>query len=428
MKTKILPLASFIVALFIYSCNKYTLEDVYKQLDSLRKPYNESFAYTLVDADYTTVANLAKNLKTHEDSLAANDISKFKSFSDARPASKYVPDFIANTFKALDSASAISITYKFDNKQTISNVITITDTINYADVSSNSNNKRLIDTVKKYYPEPTEKQFVVVKYTAKTSETPTYSKAYRLYLYQDAAWSHPTSYELLKDDYLSMGSAFSTNQNFSSSNSPEFYLPIFLKQKFPYQAANTSNYVVYEYYSGSVSVVVDKYLYDGTSWTNQEFKTEQFIHNGQKWLFDPTINKTFVKEDYQVVVDWVKNQDSIKAYVDSYGTAEYYFGFGAYYQNIDMRLTKRRSNDPNGYLTNLTDDQAMDLLWKRIPIALNIYLENQYPTIQPIENGVQMYIIVKIATYEPERHKYLYKFKVTDVGKFELQGDKQMVE
>jgi len=428
MKTKILYLSTLLVAIFIYSCNKYTLEDVYKQLDSLHKPYNETFSYKLVDADYSTISSLAKKLKTHEDTLAANDINKYKSFGINRDAAKYVPLFLASTFKALDSASAIQLTYKYDNKQTLTNVITIKDTLTYSTISSVNN--RLIDTVKKYYPTPNADQFVVIKYTAKTSEIPTYSKAYRLYQYIDGTWSHPSSfYELLKDDYVSMGTSFNTYQNFSSSLLPEFYLPIFLKQKFAYQAPNTYLYVVYEYYSGSAtSPVVDKYLYDGTTWTNSEYLTKQFIHNGSVWVFDPTINISFTKDDYQVVVDWVKNQDSIKAYVDNYGTAEYYFGFSAYYQNLDMRLTKRRSVDPNGYLTGKTDEEATKIIWDRIPKALNIYLETKYPTIQPVQNGVEVYFILKVATYEPERHKYTYKFKVVTPGKFQLVTGPTKVE
>lgn len=426
MKTKLLYLTSFIVALLIYSCNNYTIDDVYKQLDSLHKPYNESFNYTLTDADYTSISNYAKLMKTHEDSLAAKDISSFKSFSDTREASKYVPPFLAATFKALDSNSAISLTFKYDNKKTLTNIVVIKDTI--ATTAINGANNRLIDSVKKYYPTPTANQFVVVKYTAKTSETPTYSKAYRLYQFVDAAWTHPTTYELLKDDYISMGSSFNSNQNFSSSLSPEFYLPIFFKQKFPYQAINTSTYVVYEYYSGTVSVVVDKLLYNGTSWSNAEFQTKQFIHNGNVWVFDPTINITMKKTEYQVVVDWVKTQDSIKAYVDSYGTAEFFFGFSAYYQNIDLTLTKRRSMDPNNYLKDKSDADVLKIIWDRVPLGILKFLEIKYNSLNPTQNGIQVYVNVTIDTYEPERHKYVYKFKVTDVGKFEFTGSKIMIQ
>lgn len=404
----------------MWSC-QYTLEDVYAELDSLRKPYSENLSYKLTDADYNTIANFAKQMKTHEDSIAAKEISSYKSFSETRPVQRYAPPFLLNTFKALDSGSIVALTYKYDNKFNL-NVITIKDTIVYATTPSSSLNKRMIDTCKKYYPNPNENTRVAIKYTAKLSETD-FSEAYFFYIYNGGVWERPSNtYELIKTDYQAMGGSVAQYMNFSSSASPDFYLPIYLKIKFPYQAPNTSLYVVYKYYvnATTTNITVDKFLYDGISWTNAEYKTDQFIHVGNKtWIFDPTVYITLKGPDYQVVVDWVYSQDSIKAYVDSYKTTEYYFGFSGYYQNIDMRLSKRRSVDPNGYLTGLTDEQAMNLLWERVKQGLIKYLEIKFPNQQPTVSGVQVYYVLTVATYEPERHKYRYKFKVTDVGKYQ---------
>ena len=412
---------AILITLFWAACNPN--KELYQQLDAAREPYHESISYTLTDDDYGTIKSLAlEQAQTAEDSAKANEIDTYKSFAKDRPAQDYVPLFLENTFLALDSGSAATIYYNYDYTFEFSsseNILTIDDTLSYNDDFSN-----FVDTIAASFPNAEEGDLALLQFKD-TSEA--IKKGWALFVYEQddngvLNWTwHSDAYVIRSADYESMG-APGQYHNFSSDNPPEQYLPTFLSLNFPYAQNGDSKEIVYRYYiSGEgTKLYYTKYFLENGLWQSKEFKSDQFLHNGTQWVFDPTIRFTMTCSDYQIIVDWVKNNDTLSNYMHpQYDNTEYYFGASSYYCNFDMRVYKRRENDPNGYLTNMDDDQALEELFRRLQLALQILLETKYPDAQPLVNGVQLYIEVTFQTYEPGRYYYMMKFKCVDVGKFE---------
>ena len=412
---------AILITLFFAACNPN--KELYQQLDAAREPYHEAISYTLTNNDYTTIKNLAlEQAQTAEDSTKAKEIDTYKSFAKDRPAQDYVPLFLENTFLALDSGSAATIYYNYDYSASFKygeNIFTLNDTLTY-----NYDFSVFADTIAATYPNAQEGDMVILQFLD-TAESAIY-RGYVLFVYEKdennvLGWNwHSDAYTIRSADYEAMG-APGRYHNFSSDNPPEQYIPTLLSLKFPYSHDGDSKEVIYRYYTGGGTILkyAKYFLYNGL-WNPVELKSDQFIHNGVQWLFDPTIRFTMSCSDYQIIVDWVKNNDTLSNYMDpQYNNTEYYFGASSHYCNFDMRVNKRRANDPNGYLTNLDDDQAKEELFRRLQLAIEILLETKYPDAQPLVNGVQLYVEVTFQTYEPGRYNYMMKFKCVDVGKFE---------
>jgi len=413
MKKIIFPLLA-VMAVFFTSCNPN--EQVYQHLDSLRTPYSEHFEYKLTDDDYTTMKTLAlQDAQNAQDTTDANFLGSNHVFTDSIAPADYIPGLFASKFLALDSGSAIVAVYNVSHRYFIPN-----------DCIYNSGDTAVLGQPDDYssyitMENPAENAKAVVSYKgAKYADDTTYETAYALYVYTNGTWVRPANtYELTKNDYSDMG----VGNNFTTDITPEFYMPIFLKQKYPYATPGTTLSIVYKYCVCSESktyISYDYWYFDGTDWSNLEKKSEQYIHNGTKWVFDPTVKITMGFDEYQAIVDWVISQDSIKDYAP-YSNTEYYFGASTYhdYNDFDMRTTSRANHDPNGYLAGLSDDEISSVIWSRIPQAINIALEAVYPDAVPFVNGVPVYYEVTFKTYEPGYFYYMIKFLCTDVGKFE---------
>ena len=128
--------------------------------------------------------------------------------------------------------------------------------------------------------------------------------------------------------------------DFSSSDLPKDYLPALLTSKYPLAGEGSEVVVVYKYYEGGLLTLADRYSFTNGNWVSSydyvEPKTSQFLYSTDGWVFDPTVNFTMVNADYQLVVDWVKNNIGADK-VDSYGTQEFYTGAGSNYNNYDLR-------------------------------------------------------------------------------------------
>ncbi len=145
------------------------------------------------------------------------------------------------------------------------------------------------------------------------------------------------------------------------------YLPAFLAQKFPYAQAGDKKAVVY----GSTA---DEYIYTGGVWAPtivNGLVTEQYVNDGEKWIFDPTINHTLVHDDYSLVCDYVKNNSALTPYIYTHSSgaiSEYYYGFSENYNNVSFRLSYYIYPEDTE-LHALDGDTAAQvaLLWKRFP-------------------------------------------------------------
>jgi hypothetical protein len=224
-------------------------------------------------------------------------------------------------------------------------------------------------------------------------------------------------YIVSEDDYAAMGNPGPGEHNyFSSSIDPEDYLPLLIAQKLPYHQEDTVA-VIYKYNSsGSTTPNASEYVFNGTTWQNTARiieRTEQFVHNGTEWIFDPAVTFTMTSSDYQIIVDYVKsNYENGSSYINSYGTAEYYFGADSYssHTNFDLRVSNRDKYKVPGF-EGLSEDDAIALMFDRLGEAVNILLREKYPDAVPQMNGADVYYNVTINTYENDLSHGEYTFK-----------------
>jgi len=407
-----------IIGLFLTACDPN--EDIYEAIKNDTKPYSEKFDLELTDADYTTIKKLAlAEATTHEDSTIANDLDAFKSFSTRRSPAKLIPPFIANNFIALDSASAINVKYKLavnDYDSTHVEDIDYTEIFGVSDTCFSDSYRPeayllTVDTTTNYI------NYFKCKYgdTYEDAVDTTF-----VFTFVDGAWVVPEhSYLFSAEDYNNVGITGSY-LNFSASKPAEHYLPTYLKSLYPYAFEKDEVLITYMYYNGSSTYpVTEGYRFNGTEWVNSIDVTSQFIHTGEKWIFDPTINYTISKDDYQLIVDYIANHETLYVYMSQYPNTEYYYGASSYYGNFDCRAYKRVENDPLGLLEGLSDEQVVEEINNRLKEAIALFAELKFPTQEPIENGTQVYYEISYKTYDGAPHYYKTKVKCIDTGKFE---------
>ena len=226
------------------------------------------------------------------------------------------------------------------------------------------------------------------------------------YKYDGSAWEAMEDvYFLSSADYDEMGAPGKYN-NFSSSDRPENYIPQLLAMKYAYAQADDKLAVGYQYFSGGKTTVrAGEYLFS-TAWTPYEpviTKQDQFIQNGTKWVFDPTVTFSISSADYQLIVDWVKANKG-GSYLDSYGTSEFYFGASAYYTNFDIRSGSFEAADFD------TWEEAVEAAIGKVLLPV------KYPNAVIQVDGVDVYYVVKFATYSGSDGSASMKFSVTKAG------------
>jgi hypothetical protein len=196
------------------------------------------------------------------------------------------------------------------------------------------------------------------------------------------------------------------------------YLPVFLAQKYPYAQEGDRKAVLY----GSEA---DEYIFTGGKWSPTIVGapiTEQYVNDGEKWIFDPTVKFTMASADHQLMVDWVKDNKGVE-YLDSYGTSEYWFGYASFYNNVSFRLSYRESLVDED-LHDLNGDAAAQaaLLWDRLQNeGMPLLLQMKYPNSPAISQGVQLYYNITVPVYYPDcetnatKH-YMMRYKVLTAG------------
>lgn len=253
-------------------------------------------------------------------------------------------------------------------------------------------------------------------------ETPYTKKDFYTYDDNNSIWEKVKDvYYLTSEDYDAMGSPGGYN-NFSIDDNPRDYIPNLLRNMYPTAGEGVSKTVIYKYYTGieGTLTLADEYTYTNGEWQSLynyiDKITQQFIHLGDKWVFDPTVKFTMSGSDYQTIVDYVKTNIS-SDYVDSYGTGEFYYGASSYYSNFDLRIGKREEFDIPGF-DGLTQDEAIDKTWSRIPEAIEVLLKQKYPEAKAVVSGVEVYYYITFYTYENDvsSNYYTIQFQCTKDG------------
>lgn len=252
-----------------------------------------------------------------------------------------------------------------------------------------------------------------------------------LFAFNGSSWKASSDDDvvlLTNEDYDAMG-APGTNNNFSSSIDPDNYVPQFLSAYLPYAQNGDEMAVLYKFYNSSEKVTTLEsrvYTFNG-SWapiTNIVTKEkETYIISGGKWMFSPIINVTPTKEQLQKLVDWVA--ENHPGYVDAkYKDSEYWFGASANYMNFNITMYKRLSNDPDGILKAMSDDEAKAYLQEMLAEGARQFMELNYPNAETQMNGADLYYALTLTVYDDGAYYlYTYRFKSLGKGQFEQDGD-----
>lgn len=223
----IFHIISTLALLLLVSCENYNEKNFPGYNDSSAPTNLVNYTYSLTDADYSNISKAGLTISTNAiDSAKAKAIATNKFFIDTIPASTYIPLLLEKKYLYADAKSSVITEYNL------------------------------------YSPYDTTKIATSNKYT------------------------------LITADYDAMGTTTGTPgqfDNFSSSIDPNFYLPIWLKSKYPYSKANETRLIRYKYFASSVTKqVCDVYIYDGTNWIKyQTVKKDfaKFILKDKKWQY-----------------------------------------------------------------------------------------------------------------------------------------------
>ena len=170
------------------------------------------------------------------------------------------------------------------------------------------------------------------------------------FMYSGGSWEAVNGvYYLSSDDFDSMGEGSGQPgqyNNFSSSISPNNYLPTFLSINFPYGQEDEELFVIYDYYSSSSGAQIrgNLYTFSGGMWNAHESTIEtslQFGYDNGEWVPDNTIRYTistpefdYIEANYATTVGY----ESAVASMANYGNFDRRPSNAAYWSD-DMLLT-----------------------------------------------------------------------------------------
>ncbi|MCW3787583.1 hypothetical protein [Plebeiibacterium sediminum] len=404
-----------LIAIIFASCDP--MEDIYDKVEDEQPLTNvQQLEYTLTDDDYEAMG------------------SSYGNFSNSMPAAENLPAFLAEKYATLDESSSINITYNF-YQGSLSYLNTLANSDQYELSSSDYNSfgteygepgyydnfawnmpadDYLPDFLLALYPDAEDGQLALITYEYYDNGSSIVSE---FYAFDGTAWSASEGglpegvvlYSLTADDYDSMGEDSGLPgryNNFSSSAEPEDYLPTFLEINNPYAQEGDMIAVLYKYYSGSTSTRGKQYTYTNGVWEEYQStieKTDQYILTASGWIFDPTVQYEMVAADYQIIVDYVKNSIG-EEYLDSYGTAEDYFGASAYYNEFRINEGYYEASEFSSWQEAVSESIQTGLLPSIFPEA-----------VAQVE-GVDVFYIVSFEAYAGSMVTHTMTFQCTKSG------------
>lgn len=281
--------------------------------------------------------------------------------------------------------------------------------------------------------------------TASVASVPTATTKAAIYAFNGTSWSVPANTIVLQpSDYTAMGQTYGN----LSGNLPGQLLPIYLKQTYPYAAADDNIIVAYKYYASGVnSIDAKSYTFDGTNWIEDKgATTAQFVKQSGFWMYNPSVVITlpYARNTdpsytyYMACVNWVFDNVgkemggtslASSPFIDYRGNAEFYSGASAYYGNVDVRATTAVNNAPEGYegYDGLTPDEITLLVKKRfatqtMPGALSAI----HPDATPID-GMDVTYTVNFTVYDGAATEAQIVFVVSGAGQFKYQSSTNFI-
>ncbi|MDD4225921.1 MAG: hypothetical protein WCY58_08385 [Mariniphaga sp.] len=404
--------------LLVTACNP--MEDIYDELDQHKTPFVQQLDYTLTAADYE---------------LFDSEVADNYFFSEEEPAADYIPSLLQELFPALDEGSAIRVTYDF-NRGGLEYLDYLTKSISY-ELSNDDYDSMGTETGKPgkynnfdsgippgdYLPDffstkfPAAKSGDIVFVTYKFYSGGVSNRS-EYYGFNGSVWAPVqvdlpegvSNYELTTDDYDAMGEDNGKPgryDNFDSNMNPNDYLPTFLSIHLPFALEGEKVAVVYKYYaSGKTTKRAIEYTKTDGKWIAYNpimTQTDQFINTSESgWVFDPTVMFTMSKEDYQIIVDWVKSNKGSE-FIDSYGTQEFWFSAGSYYGNYDVR--------------DKWNTEAFSTWQEAVQTSIgDVLLPAKFPDAVSQVSGIDVMYKVTIAVYSGVNEQFTWSFQCTKSG------------
>lgn len=462
---KILFISALFASAFLSSCDH---EYDYPGLEEAALPVNKaSVVYKMIDADYATVSSskantgmLDKTAPTYKaDSISLAMIGKNKYFADADQAHKYLPALCSAKWYSASEGSTVKLTYMRANSlATLLTMTSLSYTVtdaDYATVWGNSATKcftaknsainNLPTILTTALPTAVKNNVVLVVYNESSSEPTTASPNPRssvissLYVYNGTKWmlyaNKVEQYQLTTEDYKAMGNTYGNFQGVQQDS----FIPLFLKQKYPYAQEGETKSIVYYYNSSPKTYRADVYKMVSGTWTklniSLEEVTDQFAYSKGVWKYNPSVTIDLkpvkgvaeVSAFYQSIVDYVGKTFGTGYYQKNYTNAEFYYGASAFGNNFSFRISDWRTGcaeGPTAYASY--DDAALtELMNTRIVDAFKPVLEKNYPDALPIDGldityTINFGIFVGVPISECT-HTIVYK--VISKGKFEYVKD-----
>ena len=419
-------LLAILTGLVITSCDPN--EELYNKLDQDVEPYNENIEYTLTGDDYSAIFSevsdqLLEEATNEADSNYAYSVSDRTSFSEEFSAKELIRSVLSLNFPALNKNSSANVTYNYTpaylSKFSSFSIDTLVnedyDSLGIDFFSSADAPDALIPGLldKKFsLAQPGALKKVCYDYQSDYGNIDTQSS---FYFKAENGWETiPEVYEMTSADYTSIEGV--EEDYFLSNAQANEIMPVFLENRFPYAKEGDTKIVVYDYGS-SQRTKAEQYMLDSTGWYAKVIRNTQFVHNGEKWAFDPTVRFTLKSADYEMIVDYVAGDPQLQQYVDSvYENSEYYYGASYYYNNFDVRVFKRVDYEPETF-EGLSSQAATNLIFERIvKEALIIVLENKFPDAVPQVDGIDVFYEITFDAYDGNDDVYTVRYQCTAAG------------
>ncbi|MDO9257883.1 MAG: hypothetical protein Q7U54_20375 [Bacteroidales bacterium] len=367
------------------SCKKYN--DQFDGLDAKTIPTNvASYVYTLVDADYTTIATETKKPVTDQITLLN---TKLKTASSA------------DSVTILAQIAALNLTLVTDS-------LYIKATYLGANKFFNSKMQ-----AKDYVPYLLNKNYIFA------DKGSTMSATYNVVDMGDTlAIPAASRFTLTTADYALMGTSAGLPgqyNNMSASMPVLKYLDGFLKLKCPYAVTGNVKVVSYLYYDTKSTKKQYRILtFNGLNWAST---ANQYINIDPTWLYDPTIKIPLVRVSpnnpyIMTFIDYVRVNMPDKFYQKgTYINEEHYFGFSAYYAEIIM-TTDRTTYGDDSIKAITTDAEKYIFFKQRVTQAMPLFTQLNFPLLQTDVSGIQQYVVWTIMTYYSSSKQGLYTIKM----------------
>ncbi len=384
-------------------------KDLYQDLDDLKEPYNKQIEYTLVAADYNSIGG---------------EVSEHQAFVNEEQPMEHIPAVLSSRFLALNLGSSAMVSYNFLMDEPLwehagfGYVLTPED-YEYMNVPGAFSPNHLPENnlpgflLKEFInAEEGDQKDIIYNYIedgVEIQNLDTYEFDGSKWVWVETIEDLPfVGYEFTEEDYEAIGGDVAYYQNFSDSNPADAYVPVWLKNNFPYAIDGDEQVLKYRVFSGgSTSDEIAHYVFDGLIWhrtSNIEVRSEQYVFGPEGWAFDPTTRFIMSQSDYL----YLAQIDPIPHPVfDDFG---YYFGASGFFSNFDMRLEARRvqKDDDGNYIDpelgeifeNEGREATVEEMFRRIvEEGLIKLLQHKYPNAVPEQGGIDVHYIVGFETF-----------------------------